>query len=138
MPKIRSILMLLTVSLIATIISSCEKPPGPGGKAVIKGKVWAVDYDNTFYRPITEGYAVDERVYIIYGNGTTPNDDVRTGPDGSFEFRFLNKGHYRVYVNSLDTAGKGYKGLDSYKSIIKDVDLGASETKTLDDFKMSR
>jgi hypothetical protein len=100
--------------------------------------VYARDWDNTQRYVISSGYAVDERVYIIYGNGSVVSDDVRTGPDGSYEFRFLNKGHYQVYVNSIDTT-INFKGNDTYHSVIQSVDIsGTSESKTLPDFKINQ
>lgn len=133
--------LILRSSLLicmTAILFSCEKPPGPGGKATVKGKVYATDWDNTQRYVISRGYAVDERVYIIYGSGNVVGNDVRTGPDGSFEFRYLNKGHYKVYVNSLDTT-INFKGNDTYTSVIQEFDInGADETKTLPDFKIAR
>jgi hypothetical protein len=137
----KSHLKLICLSVLILTLSFCKKPAGPGGRATVKGKVWARDFDNQTRSVLSNGYAVDERVYIIYGTGNVIGNDVRTGPDGSFEFRYLNKGHYKVYVNSLDTsvAVQGYKGNDTYHSVIKEFDItGASETKTLEDFKIAR
>ncbi|MBK6892990.1 MAG: hypothetical protein IPH00_07610 [Flavobacteriales bacterium] len=36
----------------------------------------------------------DTRVYIVYGDHEFQDDDVRTGPDGQFAFRWLRKGTY--------------------------------------------
>ena len=40
----------------------------------------------------------DTRVFIIYGDNDFYDDDVRTGPNGNFEFRWLRKGKYTVYT----------------------------------------
>lgn len=112
--------------VIATIVTfsatSCEKPAGPGGRATITGRVYARDFDNTQRYKMSEGYSAGERVYIMYGNSNTIGDDVRTSADGTFEFRYLNKGHYKIFVNSLDTAQK-LKGNDSEKPIFREVDI---------------
>ena len=47
--------------------------------------------------------AIDEKVYIIYGENGQYNDVVRTGAEGKFEFTNLTKGNYEVYVFSEDT-----------------------------------
>lgn len=128
----------MIIFLFCSAFMACTKPAGPGGKATIKGKVFATDWDNTQRYVVSRGYAVNERVFIIYGNGTVIGNDVRTGPDGSYEFRYLNKGHYRVYVNSIDTT-IFFKGNDTYHAMIQEVDLtGTDESKTLPDFKMNR
>jgi len=138
MLNFRWLIKAMMLFIFCSTMATCKKPAGPGGKASIKGKVFATDWDNTQRYVISRGFAVDERVYIIYGNGTIVGNDIRTGPDGSYEFRYLNKGHYRVYVNSLDTTIY-FKGNDTYHSIIQEVDItGAEESKTLPDFKMNR
>jgi hypothetical protein len=128
---------IYTVMLL-TVITSCEKPPGPGGKATIKGKVYVVDFDNTQYYHYGEGYAPGERVYICYGDNDVVGNDVRTGINGEFEFRHLNKGKYRVFVNTVDTSKKN-KGNDRMLPVIKDVTIkGTSEVITLEDFIISK
>jgi hypothetical protein len=54
----------------------------------------------------TEGPAVDERVYLVYGDNTTYGESVRTGGDGEFEFKSLTAGSYTVYVLSDDSTGQ--------------------------------
>ena len=126
------------VSVIAMVIlSACEKPPGPGGRAMVQGKVFATDFDNQQAIPISRGYAAGERVYIIYGNGTEIGDDVRTSYDGSFQFKYLTKGHYKVFVNSLDTT-EYYKGRDKMNPVIVEFDITEpKQVVTLEDFKIN-
>src|ERR1043166_4130239 len=127
-------------SLVLAIIllPCCEKPPGPGGRATIKGKVYAYDYDNTQRYKISEGYTSGEKVYIIYGNNTTVGHDERTSMDGSYQFRFLNKGHYRVFVNSIDTSLK-VKGNDTEIPVYQDVNITESaQVVTLKDFVINK
>ena len=98
-------LLLLTFCLGAglMLLGSCSKEPGEGGSSKITGKVYVREYDPYFLFLITEYYASDEDVYIIYGDGVTPNDRIRTGPDGDFEFPYLRPGRYRIYVYSDDS-----------------------------------
>lgn len=133
------ILKLLMLAVLCVPFASCEKPAGPGGKASVTGKVWANDWENTQQRVLSRGYSAGERVYIIYGNETEIGDDVRTGPDGSFSFKFLTKGHYKVFVNSLDTTIVGWKGLDTEKPVMQEFDItGANQKVTLQDFVINK
>lgn len=82
---------------------ACKKPPGPGGNSSIKGKVTMYFYDastNTFSKKYP---AADVDVYIIYGNDVSYGDRIRTDYEGDFEFKFLRKGNYTIYVYSTDT-----------------------------------
>jgi hypothetical protein len=134
----RLFLKLIIISALLFNSTACQKPPGPGGKATVKGKVYAYDFDNTQRYMLSKGYSPDERVYITYGSNNAIDDDVRTSTDGSFEFRFLNKGHYKVFVNSLDTSIK-VKGNDTYKAVIQEFDItGAEQTVTLPDFIINK
>ena len=86
-----------------TILFSCKKEEGEGGRASIKGNVYARDYNASFSQFLGAYYAPEEDVYIIYGDNETYDDRVRTGPDGVFEFKHLRKGNYRVYVYTKDS-----------------------------------
>lgn len=44
----------------------------------------------------------NERVYLIYGDGTFYNESARTGAFGDFQFDNLQIGEYKVYVMSKD------------------------------------
>ncbi|MCX7728032.1 MAG: hypothetical protein N2203_01035 [Bacteroidia bacterium] len=90
------------------ILFSCKKPPGPGGNASIKGKVTMYFYDastNTFSKKYP---GADVDVYIIYGSETSYGDRIRTDYEGDFEFKYLRKGSYTIYVYSTDTVA--FKG----------------------------
>lgn len=95
--------IVLAGCLIAS--SACKKPPGPGGKATIKGKIYVKDFNTAAYgAPISEYYSPGETVYISYGDDQSADNDVKTGTDGSFEFLYLRTGHYKVFANSRDTS----------------------------------
>lgn len=100
--KCRSI--YIAVLLLSGFICSCEKPEGKGGKSSIIGNVIVKEFsDNTFFNVYNEHNGFDEKVYIIYGEETGVGDNVTTAPDGSFEFKYLRKGNYKVYVVSKDS-----------------------------------
>ncbi len=96
------------IIIILVLFAGCKKPPGPGGNSSIKGKVILRKYD-----PSTQTFrliypAKDVDVYIIYGNETSYGDRIRTDYEGDFEFKYLRKGDYTIYVYSVDTVA--YKG----------------------------
>ena len=92
----RHFVILLTAILLLT--TACKKDPGEGGRAEIRGMVLRQDV-NAVGIPIGNPYPYQEtRVYIVYGDNEYHDDDVRTGPDGKFIFRWLRKGDYTVYT----------------------------------------
>jgi hypothetical protein len=95
---VHKIKLFLILSLVIFSFSFCSKVEGPGGGATIRGLVIERDHVgvNVFEYP-----AVDQDLYIIYGNENSfYDDDVKTSYDGSFEFRYLQKGDYQVFVYS--------------------------------------
>lgn len=93
----RSIALLGAVLLLS---SACNKEPGEGGRAEIRGNVYEQRYFGTGNPDGDPQPLPDHRVYIIYGDGDFYDDDLRTGPNGLFVFRWLRKGDYRIYVVS--------------------------------------
>ena len=126
------------IILALTYFAGCKKPPGPGGQATVKGKVYAYDYDNTQNYLISKGYSPGTKVFIVYGSGNDIGNNVTTSIDGSFEFKYLTKGHYKVFVNSLDTSYK-VKGNDTEYPIIKEFDIKETKQKiTLEDIVINK
>jgi hypothetical protein len=135
MSSSKKITSLFIAALLLAALAGCEKPEGKGGKATVKGKVYATDFDNSQRIPISRGYVSGERVYIVYGNTNVVGDDVRTSYDGSYEFKYLTKGHYKVYVNSLDTT-EYYKGRDMTNPVMIEFDItNPKQVVTLEDLK---
>jgi hypothetical protein len=96
MKKITSFLALISCLLI---LSNCKKAEGTGGSSMIKGKVYVKNYNSTGTVLLSEYYGKDVDVYIIYGeNSNYFSDKVATSYDGSFEFPYLTKGKYRIFV----------------------------------------
>ena len=72
--------------LIITLLFSCTKSAGTGGRATIKGNI-VVDNINILGNIVDSYDAQDQEVYIIYGQqNNTHDDDVNTSYDGTFEF----------------------------------------------------
>ena len=78
----------------------CTKSPGVGGTATISGRVEAIYVQKGTFDTLDIKALPDVRVYIIYGTGSTQDDDTRTSPNGSFKFEYLNQGDYSVYAYS--------------------------------------
>lgn len=95
----RNLLTLLLTTICFTFFS-CDKEEGEGGKATIKGKVFTYDVSDLTGDTLASYYALEERVYIIYGDNNIYDDDTRTHYDGSFQFQYLKKGDYTLYVYS--------------------------------------
>lgn len=133
MRELRLYFHILILLLLIVGLASCKKPEGPGGQASVKGKVYASDFDNTNTYLVSKGYYPGIKVYIIYGSGTEIGNSVVTSTDGSYEFKYLNKGRYKVFVNSVDTSKK-VKGNDTEKAVIKEFEIKEAKKKvTLED-----
>ena len=124
--------ILLTSGLFLAV--SCTKDPGEGGSSKIIGKVYVREYTPGFTFLLSEYWAQDMDIYIIYGDGVTYNERIRTGPNGDFEFPYLRKGKYRIYVYSADstlTSPSGTVAIYSDAEITKNrqtVDVGTIVT----------
>lgn len=90
------LILVLTLSFFA----SCEKAEGEGGTSEIVGKVFVQDYNADMQFLIKEYYAPEEDVYIIYGEDEIYSDRFKTNYDGSFVFKYLQKGKYKIYAYS--------------------------------------
>ena len=87
---------------------SCKKTEGPGGTSTIKGKIIVHDFDGGFQSPVPIKIhpIAKEDTYIIYGNDhSTYDDNYKTSFDGSYEFKHLQKGIYRLFAYSKDSTG---------------------------------
>ena len=82
-----SVLMLIGTG--AFIFSACEKQPGSGGDASIKGSVFVTHYNSTFTEFISEYPGADIYVYIIYGDNISYGQRIKTNYQGDFEFKYL-------------------------------------------------
>ncbi|MCE2773384.1 MAG: carboxypeptidase-like regulatory domain-containing protein [Bacteroidetes bacterium] len=87
-------------AFILLITISCSSGPGEGGSASIKGKIYAKRYVSNCNTLSGEYWAPDEEVYIVYGDDPSYGDRIRTGPDGTYWFRYLRPGKYTIYAYS--------------------------------------
>ena len=101
---------ILIVSILCSVVSSCSKYEGQGGAATIKGVVIEQRY-NSLGNVISSYPAQDQDIFIIYGEENTfYDDDIKTSFDGTFEFRYLRKGKYKVFTyEDCNTCPSGKK-----------------------------
>jgi len=81
-------------------LQSCTPEEGRGGYAQIEGVVMVRDWNSSFTLIQDTFPAMDERIYLIYGDEGVPGTDVRTSFDGRYRFDQLHPGHYTVYAYS--------------------------------------
>lgn len=121
----------LFTCLCAITFAACKKEPGQGGRATIKGKLFTVDFDDTFTIIKDTFPTQGENVYILYGDDNTVADNARTSYDGTFQFEYMRTGTYRIFAVSKDTSAKtSNKTIEVMRTIeIKEK----KEVVTLDD-----
>ena len=107
MKKFKSILPLILVSFLMTGITACKKDAGEGGTSTITGKITTYNFNNLQFICCPDTFpAVDQDVFIIYGaDKNTYDNDMKTTFDGTYEFKYLQKGKYRIFAYSKDSSG---------------------------------
>jgi len=85
------------------LMAGCEKEPGSGGKSTLYGKVLVKDYNSTFTVLQEVYYAPEVWVYLVYGDNRDYGDRIQTGIGGTWEFKYLRPGSYKVYALSKDS-----------------------------------
>lgn len=130
----------IVVAIIVLAFSSCSNGPGPGGKASIQGKVkmtnrWSASCTE-LAQPFDSYYAGDIDVYIIYGDDPSYGDRIKTGPDGTFWFRYLRTGTYTVYAYSKDCNSADGSGTKAISLTIEVTDK--EQVVITDDLQLER
>ena len=93
--------------LMAVVLSACNKNEGTGGSATVQGKVYKVIHADDDYDLSTDTVvAAKQDVFIVYGSEGYVGDDVETGDDGGYRFRYLTAGDYTVYAYSELASGE--------------------------------
>jgi hypothetical protein len=113
----------LLTTIIALTLFSCHKEEGEGGRSSVMGKVHVTDVTGG-----TQGvYDIpDYDVYIIYGDeNDIYDDDMKTNYDGTFEFKNLRAGSYRVYAY---TKNLPYSSTEpQWIPVFKSIEIGKNE-----------
>ncbi len=79
---------------------ACTPDEGRGGYAQIAGVVMVREWNSSLSLIQDTVPAMDERIYLIYGDEGVPGTDQRTSFDGRYRFDQLHPGHYTVYAYS--------------------------------------
>jgi hypothetical protein len=101
---------------------SCEKSEGLGGTGSVSGIVEEQFYNDDYSLLIYERPAVDEEVFIVFGEDKSLGSRVRTNHNGQFMFKYLYPGQYEVYFLSEDSAS--VLDLDVEKTWSVELDKG--------------
>lgn len=122
----------LVIIILSLLVFACRKDAGEGGGATIKGTLYVKNFHSPEVPYASDDVGADERVYIVYGDKNVPDDDIRTGPNGQFEFRYLRKGRYKIYAYSLDPNSLSD---DNSVAVVKEIEITKNNQEvTLDDF----
>ena len=113
---------IITILTVGTLLFSCNKEPGVGGTSKITGKINVEEYNQTFTALWASYDGADIDVYIKYGENKTYGDRVKTSPEGIYEFNYLLKGDYTVYVYSKDSTLQSESGKISIMKKVKITD----------------
>jgi hypothetical protein len=125
--KIKLSILAVALLSVTLLFTNCKKEEGEGGKATIKGKVFAKYYNNSFSNLMATDYAPEEDVYIIYGDNESFNDRTRTNYDGTFEFNYLRPGKYTIYVYSKDSTQSIYTIPSGKYPVSSEVEIGKKD-----------
>lgn len=131
MNKMKYNLSGIFIIVVFISISSCQKDPGQGGSASIIGYVHATVINSVnYFDTITTQNGFNEEVFIVYGDDITFGDRIKSGDDGKFEFKYLRKGNYRLYVYSETYDSLGIGGYTIDEVVNKSVEI-TSKKQTL-------
>jgi len=95
--------LLVLFLWILPLSLSCKKSEGTGGTGSIAGTVVKQFYNDDYSLQIFEKPAVDEEIYIVYGDREELGNRVRTNHLGQFRFNYLYPGNYQVFFLSGDS-----------------------------------
>ena len=110
------------------LFAGCRKDPGEGGSATIKGTVFAQNIHQKKAAVGPDDYVSNEKVFICYGDKPEYDKTYTTGPDGSFIFRYLRKGTYRIFAYSIDTSKQAYNIKTPTTALSRLVEVGSSNS----------
>jgi len=120
--------IFIALFLICCMAISCEKSEGFGGTASISGTVTEHFYNDDYSLLIHERAAVDEEVFIVFGDDKALGNRVRTNQNGQFMFKYLFPGQYEVYIISGDPASELNLDVEKAWKVVldkgEDLDMG--------------
>lgn len=129
--------VLLLPALIGFLSVSCEKSEGLGGSGSIAGVIIEQFYNDDYSEIVGSEPAVDEEIFILFGNDKAPGERVNTGTSGDFRFDYLYPGSYQIYYRSEDTSTvfeDEWHTIELSLEAGEEVDLGQLEKNTRLDY----
>lgn len=122
----KSSYLLFLSSAILLMLNSCKKEAGEGGTSFIKGRVYAKYYNKNFTLLADSAYAPDIDIYIIYGDEFSYGERKRTSYNGTYEFKYLQKGTYKIFAYTRDSTGTYRNLVNQYANdlpVIQEVEI---------------
>ncbi len=120
--------MAFGLIILSLVVASCTKTEGEGGTASISGTITEHFYNDDYSQLLYTAPAVDEDVFIHYGDDQALGDMIRTGAGGSFRFDFLFPGDYTVFYLTQDSTTDILK---EEVARLTEVELGRGEESDL-------
>ena len=125
-------MFLMIFFLLPTVVfQSCQKSEGRGGTGSISGIVMEQYYNDDYSDLLYDGPAVDEEIFVLYGDDGEVGSSTETAMNGEFRFKYLYPGSYTVYFQTEDSTSA--IGEDTEKVVQvelangEDLDLGVLE-----------
>jgi hypothetical protein len=122
----KSFYLLFLSTALQLLLNSCKKEAGEGGTSFIKGRVYAKYYNKNFTLLADSAYAPDVDIYIIYGDEFSYGERKRTSYNGTYEFKFLQKGTYKLFAYTRDSSGTYRNLVNQYANdlpVIQEVEI---------------
>lgn len=137
--RISSRIFFVILLLVQTgIFFSCEKTEGRGGTGSISGVVVEHFYNDDFSEHLYESPAVDEEIFMLYGDNGEVGSSTETAMTGEFRFKYLYPGSYTVYFQTDDSTSAIGEQTEKVVQVElakgEDLDLGELEKLNALDF----
>lgn len=98
---------ILAFFAVTMMFASCNKGPGEGGAGTVQGFVKLIHHPDDDFTLSPDTMAASKTdVFIIYGDEAYFGDDLETGSDGMYQFKYLLPGNYTVFAYSTLPSGE--------------------------------
>jgi len=130
-------LFMVFIPIQTLVFQACEKNEGRGGTGSIYGTVTEQFYNDDFSDHLYESPAVDEEIFILYGDQAEVGSSTETAMNGEFRFKYLYPGTYTVYFQTEDSTSAIGEDTENVVQVNlgkgEDLDLGElNKLSTLD------
>lgn len=95
--------ILLLIFIMVFLLPSCKKEEGLGGTGAISGTIIEQFYNDDYSSLVYQKAAVDEEVFMMFGEDKNLGDRTFTSITGNFRFNYLFPGRYYIYYQSRDS-----------------------------------